>query len=92
MTYTALVKPGILSMMDMVEKMSCHPAQILGLSEKGAVSEGMIADLMIFDPGKKYQIDKNTFVSKGKNTPFHGYEVYGEVKYTLVDGKVVYRR
>lgn len=91
LTYTALVKPGILSMMDMAEKMSYNPAKILGLSEKGSVSEGMIADIMLFDPEKNYKIDKNTFVSKGKNTPFHGYEVSGEVKYTLADGKIVYR-
>lgn len=91
LTYTALVKSGILSMMDMAEKMSYNPAKILGLSEKGSVSEGMIADIMLFDPAKNYKIDKNTFVSKGKNTPFDGYEVYGEVKYTLVDGKIVYK-
>lgn len=91
LTYTALVKPGILSIMDMAEKMSYNPAKILGLSEKGSVSEGMIADLMIFDPESTYKIDKDTFVSKGKNTPFHGCQVCGEVKYTLVDGMVVYR-
>lgn len=91
LTYTELVRPGILTMMDMAEKMSYHPAQILGLEDKGSVSAGKIADLMIFDPEKKYRIDKNTFVSKGKNTPFDGYEVYGEVKYTFVDGKLVYQ-
>ena len=47
---------------------------------------------MIFDPEKTYKIDKNTFVSKGKNTPFDGYEVTGETAFTLVDGKVVYER
>lgn len=91
LTYTELVRPGILSIMDMAEKMSYHPAKILGLEDKGSVSEGKIADLMIFDPEKKYCIDKNTFVSKGKNTPFDGFEVYGEVRYTFVDGKQVYQ-
>ncbi|MCI9216161.1 MAG: dihydroorotase [Dorea sp.] len=90
LTYTALVKTGILSIMDMAEKMSTNPAKILGLSEKGSVSKGKTADIVIFNPGKKYRIDKNTFVSKGRNTPFDGYEVTGEVVYTLVDGKVVY--
>ena len=46
----------------------------------------------IFDPRRTYKIDKNTFVSKGKNTPFDGYEVTGETVYTLVDGRVVYER
>ncbi|MGN1167461.1 MAG: dihydroorotase [Lachnospiraceae bacterium] len=91
LTYTYLVKEGILSVMGMAEKMSYNPAKILGLTEKGSVSEGKIADIVIFDPDKTYKIDKNTFVSKGKNTPFDGFEVSGEVKYTLVDGKVVYQ-
>lgn len=91
LTYTELVRPGILSIMDMAEKMSYRPARILGLEDRGSVSEGKVADLMIFDPEKKYCIDKNAFVSKGKNTPFDGYEVYGEVRYTFVDGKLVYQ-
>lgn len=90
LTYTELVKKGVISAMEMAEKMSYNPAQILGLHEKGSVSEGKIADLVIFDPEKTYKIDKNTFVSKGKNTPFDGWEVNGEVRCTLVDGKVVY--
>ncbi|MCI9490816.1 MAG: dihydroorotase [Dorea sp.] len=90
LTYTALVETGVLTIMEMAEKMSSNPARILGLSDRGSVSEGKTADLVIFDPGKKYRIDKRTFVSKGKNTPFDGYEVSGEVVYTLVDGRVVY--
>ena len=92
LTYTELVKTGILSVMQMAEKMSYNPAQILGLSGKGAVAEGKKADLVIFDPNPTYTIDKNTFVSKGKNTPFHGRTVTGEVRFTLVDGKVVYEK
>ena len=92
LTYTSLVKTGLLSVMDMAEKMSYNPAKVLGLDEKGSVSEGKIADIVIFDPDKTYKIDKNTFASKGKNTPFDGYEVTGEVAYTLADGKVVYER
>lgn len=90
LTYTYLVKTGVLSMMEMAEKMSYHPAKILGLDEKGSVSEGKAADLVIFNTDKTYKIDKNTFVSKGKNTPFDGFEVSGKVEYTLVDGRVVY--
>ena len=78
--------------MGMAEKMSYNPAKVLGLEDKGSVSEGMMADLVIFDPNKQYKIDKSTFASKGKNTPFDGYEVCGEVAYTLVDGKIVYDR
>ena len=90
LTYTELVDKGILTPMQMVEKMSTNPAKILGLTDKGSVSEGKIADLVIFDPRKEYEIDKNTFFSKGKNTPFHGWKVKGEVTCTMVGGKVVY--
>lgn len=92
LTYTELVETGILTPMQMVEKMSYNPARILGLTEKGAVSEGKIADLVIFDPNEEYTIDKNTFLSKGRNTPFDGRRVKGNVKYTIVDGKVVYEK
>lgn len=90
LTYTELVDKGILTPMQMVEKMSTNPAKILGLTDKGSVSEGKTADLVIFDPRKEYEIDKNTFFSKGKNTPFHGWKVKGEVACTMVGGKVVY--
>ena len=90
LTYTELVLQGYLTPMQMAEKMSYNPAQILGLTEKGAVAEGKIADLVIFDPDANYKIDKNTFFSKGKNTPFDGREVTGKVMATIVDGRVVY--
>ena len=92
LTYTELVEPGLITMMQMAEKMSYNPAKILGLEDKGSVSEGKIADLVVFDTEKAYQIDTATFASKGKNTPFQGYPVKGEVAYTIVDGKVVYSR
>lgn len=90
LTYTALVDTGILTPMQMAEKTSYNPARILGLQDKGSVSEGKIADLVIFDPNREYKIDSSTFFSKGKNTPFDGYPVKGDVRYTLVNGEVVY--
>lgn len=91
LTYTELVETGVLTPMQMAEKMSYNPAKILGLSEeKGSISEGKIADIVVFDPSKEYEIDKHTFFSKGKNTPFHGRKVKGEVRCTIVDGVPVY--
>ena len=92
LTYTELVEPGILTPMQMAEKTSYNPARILGLDEKGAIAEGKIADIVVFDKEIEYTIDKNTFYSKGKNTPFHGRKVKGDIRYTLVDGNVVYER
>lgn len=91
LTYTELVETGVLTPMQMAEKMSYNPAKILGLSEeKGSISERKIADIVVFDPSKEYEIDKHTFFSKGKNTPFHGRKVKGEVRCTIVDGVPVY--
>ena len=77
----------MLTIEQLAEKMSASPARILGL-EGGALKEGAVADLMLADLNEKYIIDPADFVSKGKNTPFGGKEVYGRVKYTIVDGDV----
>ncbi len=92
LTYTYLVKTGVISVMEMVRKMSTNPANILGMPEIGTLAEGTVADIVVFDADKEYQIDVDTFKSKGKNTPFGGYTVNGEVAYTLVDGNIVYQR
>ena len=88
-TMTELVDKGIITIMQMAEKMSYNPAKIIGL-DKGDIAPGKVADIVIFDPQKKYAIDKTTFASKGKNTPFDGRKVTGKVRATLVDGQVVY--
>lgn len=89
LTVTNLVKKGYLTPMQMAAKMSYNPAKVLGIP-KGTLDEGKIADITIIDPDKEYTIDINTFESKGKNTPFDGYKVSGEVEYTILNGKVVY--
>lgn len=89
LTYTELVCQGILTPLGMVEKMSYQPAKVLGI-KRGVLQEGCIADVVVFDPTAEYQIDKETFVSKGKNTPFHGRTVKGMVKYTIHQGSIVY--
>ena len=89
LTYTELVEGGYLTPMQMAEKMSYNPAKIIGL-DKGDIAPGKVADIVIFDPQKKYAIDKTTFASKGKNTPFDGRKVTGKVRATIVDGQVVY--
>ena len=87
LSYTALVRGGVLTLEQLAEKMSAAPARILGL-EGGALKEGAVADLMLADLSEKYVIDPAEFRSKGKNTPFKGQEVYGRVKATIVDGAV----
>lgn len=87
--YTELVKGGYLTLSQLIEKMSLNPAKILGI-DKGDISEGKIADVVIADISKEYEIDPEEFFSKGKNTPFAGKKVYGKIETTIVDGKIVY--
>lgn len=89
LTYSELVETGILTPMQMAEYMSYNPAKIIH-SDKGTLNVGAVADVVIFDPEAEYEIDVNTFKSKGKNTPFHGRKVKGKVKATIADGKIVY--
>lgn len=87
--YTYLVKEGIIPLGKLVELTSTNPARRVGIP-KGTLSIGADADVMLFDPDATYTIDKNTFRSKGRNTPFDGMEVCGKVKYTILSGRVVY--
>ncbi|MBO5240314.1 MAG: dihydroorotase [Clostridia bacterium] len=86
---TYLYKTGVLSLPEIAEKMSAAPARILGL-QGGKIEVGGVADLTIADLNEKWIVDPANFVSKGKNNPFEGYELYGAVKYTIVDGEIKY--
>lgn len=88
-TITELVRTGVLTPLQMVEKMSYNPAKILGI-DRGELSPGKAADITIINPALEYEIDSNRFASKGKNTPFEGRHVYGKVMYTIVGGRIVY--
>lgn len=87
---TCLVKPGILTMKQLVEKMCVNPSDILSLN-KGVLEVGRAADITIVDINEQYTVDIGKLSSKSKNSPFHGFKLYGTVQYTLVDGKVVAR-
>lgn len=90
LAFGQLVTPGILSVEALVEKMSCNPARILGLN-KGRLSPGADADITVVDPEMKEIIDVKKFVSKGKNSPFNGWELVGLPVLTVVGGKIVMR-
>lgn len=90
LTYTELVLKGVLTPMQMVEKMSYNPARIIGI-DRGTLLPGAAADITIMDPEREFVIDRNEFVSKGHNTPFDGRKVKGRVVMTFVNGKIVYR-
>ena len=89
LTYTGLVKTGVLTLMQMAEKMSTNPARILGVLG-GSLMEGAPADIAVFDFSAERVIRPSGFFSKGKNSPFAGRTVYGTVRYTFVDGEIVW--
>ena len=85
---TNLVKPGHLTLMELLEKMTWNPAALYHLPS-GSVEKDAPADLVIFDPEEKWTAD--TFLSKSSNTPFKGAELYGKIHYTICRGEVVYK-
>ncbi len=89
LSYTALVKSGLISLPQLAEKMSTRPAKILGL-EGGEIAVGKSADFTAVDLNEEWTVDPAAFVSKGNNTPFAGRKVFGRVKLTVVDGEIKY--
>ncbi len=79
-----------LTLSDALARTTLRPAQILGL-DAGHLSVGAAADVCIFDPETFWRVEPAALKSQGKNTPFTGQEVQGRVRYTLVDGKIVYQ-
>ena len=86
-----LVKPGLLSLMELVELMSTRPARIFHLPG-GTLATGAPADIVVFDPEVRWKVDPAKLYSKSRNTPWGGEEMVGAVEATLVDGRVVYQR
>ena len=78
-----------LSLSKAVAKMTSDPARILGI-DAGHISIGSAADICIFDPDHYWKVTPMAILSQGKNTPFMGMELPGRVKYTLVNGHIVY--
>ena len=83
-----LVENSIISIIDLVEKMSTSPARILGL--KSGLQIGSPADITIIDPDRPYEVDSNRFQSLSRNTPFDGWRLKGKAVLTMVGGKVVF--
>ena len=87
---TELYHTGLLPLAQVLDLMSASPAALLGL-DKGTLTAGRDADLILFDPDQEWIIDKTKFASKGRNTPFHGRTVRGRVKYTISRGTIIYQ-
>ncbi|OIP43837.1 dihydroorotase [Candidatus Desantisbacteria bacterium CG2_30_40_21] len=86
---TELVDKGVLTLADALAKMTINPARILGLEIAGLVA-GARADITIIDPKMEWVVDVNTFASKARNCPFHGWKLKGRAVMTIVEGVVVW--
>ena len=89
-TLTALYHTGKLSLGEIAERMSQKPSEILGLSYAGITADAA-ADLCIFDPDETWVVEPEEFYSKARNTPFGGMKLQGRVRYTIVNGEIVYQ-
>lgn len=87
---TVLCKQRGLSLMKLIDLMSCRPAQILGIPG-GSLREGAAADIVLLDPDKVWTVDKSKFHSKSNNTPFHGLELTGKAVCTICGGTITYK-
>ena len=85
----SLVHKGALDLIDLVAKMSTHPARILRLKHVG-LRQGDPADLTIIDLEKEFTVDADTFKSKSRNTPFNGRHLKGKAVMTIVRGMVIF--
>lgn len=87
-----LVEPGYIDYQNLVRLTSYTPAKLLKIdNERGCIEVGKMADITIFDPEEEYVYTKENIVSKSKNSPFIGKKLKGKVKYTIVNGKIVYK-
>ena len=89
MLYTCLVKKGVITLEKLIELMSVNPRKRFGL-EGGLIADGQPADLTVLDLNRSYRIDPARFASKGRATPFEGWEVQGKVLITMVNGEIAY--
>jgi dihydroorotase len=86
-----LVEDGVLTLNQLIEKMSVNPSKILGIS-RGSLRAGSVADLTVIDPSAEWTVETETLASKSRNTPFAGWKMKGRAACTIRGGAVVFSR
>ena len=87
---TWLVKPGIVSLATLIDRMACAPAKLFHLGG-GTLAKGALGDVTVFDPAREWVVDAKTFRTKGRNTPYSGKTLTGKTRLTVVGGRIAYR-
>ncbi len=85
---TKLVHPGIITLKDIIQKMSTNPAKIFKING-GSLAPGMPADIAIIDMNREWTVEVEKFESKARNCPFNGWKLTGQVVTTIVGGKII---
>jgi len=85
-----LVKPEIIDLPTLIQRMSVSPARTFGLPG-GSLQRGAVADVTVFDPTREWKVDAANFVSKGRNSPYSGHTLQGVVMCTIVGGRIVHQ-
>ncbi|MDD5056931.1 MAG: dihydroorotase [Sideroxydans sp.] len=85
------VEQDKIPLLDALSRITINPAHLLGV-KMGHLSLGAHADICIFDPKTSWKVEPSALRSQGKNTPFNGFEMIGRVRYTLLDGQVVFQQ
>lgn len=88
---TELVRNNNFSYIEAFSKVTCNPSRLLNLG-RGELKVGAFADVVIINPDEKITVDKKFLISKCRNTPFIGKELYGSIEYTICSGKIVHQR
>ncbi len=87
--YTELVKTGIITLEKLVELMSDNPRRIFGIGNE--IDKGLHANFCVYKLDENYSINSETFLSKGRSTPFNGRNVYSKCVMTVVDGRIIWQ-
>ncbi len=87
----SLIEPGLLTWPQLIEKLTVHPARVLGI-DRGTLKAGAVADVTILDPAIEWTIDPKQFRSKSRNCPFAGWQVRGWADTVLVGGEIKFQR
>jgi len=88
---THFVQTGKMTLKQLLDFMTTKPAEVFKVN-RGKIEVGAVADLTVIDLEQEEEIDSTNFLSKGKNTPFNGWECKGWPVMTMVNGKLVYER
>lgn len=86
-----LVENGVLTLNELIDKMSCKPSNILSL-QRGTLATGSVADITLIDPACEWTVEAGKLASKSKNSPWLGQNMKGAAAATIVNGKIVYQR